>query len=120
MKWLADACVDVRLVTALKNAGCDIRQVNVGEDPRPDEAVIELASKEERILLTDDKDFGDWVIRRRRPVPGLVLVRIHPTLIDLKISRVVSLYRSCGTSLHGNLLVVGPRFHRIRPLPPAI
>ncbi|MBI4606169.1 MAG: DUF5615 family PIN-like protein [Planctomycetes bacterium] len=116
MKWLADACVDARLVAALKDAGCLIRQVKVGEDPRADEEILDLAWSEGRIVLSDDKDFGEWVIRRRRRVPGLVLVRIDPTLIDLKIARVVDLYRRLGQSLHGKLLVVGPRFHRLRAL----
>jgi predicted nuclease of predicted toxin-antitoxin system len=116
VKWLADACVDARLVAALNAAGCSIRQVKLGEDPRADEDILEVAWTEGRLVLSDDKDFGQWVIRKRRRVPGLVLVRIEPTLIELKITRVVDLYRRLGQSLRGKLLVVGPRFHRLRDL----
>jgi predicted nuclease of predicted toxin-antitoxin system len=41
-----------------------------------DADVIALALQEKRLLLTEDKDFGDPVFRRERAVPGVVLMRI--------------------------------------------
>jgi len=43
-----------------------------------DADVIALALREKRLLLTEDKDFGDLVFRRERTVPGVVLMRIGP------------------------------------------
>lgn len=43
-----------------------------------DTELIALASQEERLLLTADKDFGELVFRRGQAVPGLILLRIDP------------------------------------------
>jgi predicted nuclease of predicted toxin-antitoxin system len=116
LKWLADACVDARLVEALQKAECDIRQLAPQELSFPDEDVLKIAHEEDRLLLTDDKDFGEWVVRRRRPVPGLIIVRIDPVEINLKILRVISLYKQLGANLRGKILIVGPAHHRLRPI----
>ena len=42
----------------------------------PDAQVLALASQEQRILVTGDKDFGDLVFVARQPAPhGVILVR---------------------------------------------
>ena len=116
MKWLADACVDARLVEALQKAECDIRQSASQELALPDEDVLKIAYKEDRILLTDDKDFGEWIVRRKSPVHGLVFVRIESVEIELKIVRVVSLYKLLGDSLRGKILIIGPERYRLRSI----
>lgn len=116
MKWLADACVDARLVESLKMAGCDIRQLASQETSLSDEDVLKIAYEEERILLTDDKDFGEWVVRRKSPVHGLIIVRIDPLEINLKISQLIDIYKNFKDELRGKILIVGPEHYRLRPI----
>lgn len=116
MKWLADACVDARLVEALQKAGCDIRLLVSQERSLPDEDVLKIAYQEDRVILTDDKDFGEWVVRRKEPIHGLVFVRIDPEQIELKILRVVSLYKLLGDGLKNKILIIGPERYRLRPI----
>jgi predicted nuclease of predicted toxin-antitoxin system len=52
-----------------------------------DADVITLALRERRLLLTEDKDFGDLVFRRERSVPGVVLIRIGSETAVLKTTR---------------------------------
>ena len=42
------------------------------------------AHKDGRLLLTEDKDFGDLVFRRGGQVPEIVLLRINPAMHALK------------------------------------
>jgi predicted nuclease of predicted toxin-antitoxin system len=49
-----------------------------------DADVVALALRERRLLLTEDKDFGDLVFRRGRTVPGVVLMRIGSETSVLK------------------------------------
>lgn len=37
--------------------------------------VLALADRDKRILLTDDKDFGELVVRQQHRIPALVLMR---------------------------------------------
>jgi len=41
-----------------------------------DSEIIFRANDEARLLLTEDKDFGELVFRWRKPVPGVLLLRI--------------------------------------------
>ncbi len=50
-----------------------------------DEMVLEKASSEERILVTDDKDFGELIFRLNKPTSGLILLRTATTNPEKRI-----------------------------------
>src|SRR5437773_1040156 len=78
MRWLADECVDARIAAILRNSGHDVvHMVDAGPSAR-DVDVLSRACRETRLLLTEDKDFGELVIRRALPIPGIVLLRVQP------------------------------------------
>ncbi len=71
---------------------------------------------EDRLLLTEDKDFGDLIFRRGRMAPGIVLMRIvpeNPRLIEERLSAAINQY---GERLFGQYLVVEEGRFRSRPL----
>lgn len=73
MNFMADECCDQPLVEGLRADGHDvvyIREVMAGAE---DAAVLQMAAEQERILLTEDKDFGELVVRLRLPAFGIVL-----------------------------------------------
>ena len=58
--------------------------------------MITLARHEQRLVLTEDKDFGDLVFRRERAIPGIVLMRIgpeHPALKAMRLAAAIERYR---------------------------
>jgi predicted nuclease of predicted toxin-antitoxin system len=58
VRFLADESCDVAVVTALRNAGHDVKAIAETNPGAEDEPVLALASSEARVLLTEDKDFG--------------------------------------------------------------
>ena len=69
MRWLADECVAPEIVRALRSDGHDV--VSIFEDFRglPDAAVLVMAGREDRLLLTEGSDFGELIFRRGfRPI----------------------------------------------------
>lgn len=47
------------------------------ELPRlPDEDILAFAVRDDRIVITNDKDFGELVFRDRRPHRGVILLRL--------------------------------------------
>jgi len=78
MRWLADECVNAALVARLREAGHDVSYIMEIAPRATDAEVITRARDENRLLLTEDKDFGDLVFLRNRQVPGNVLLRIDP------------------------------------------
>lgn len=82
-----------------------------------DARVLLRAQAERRLLLTEDKDFGELVFRRGQSVPGIILLRIDPAKHTLKKARLDAAVTRFGDGLFGRYVTVeGARF-RSRPLP---
>ena len=59
----------------LASAGHDSDFVGDVTPGATDDAVLSRAEREGRILVTDDKDFGELVFRLGRPTSGVILLR---------------------------------------------
>ena len=59
--FLADESCDFAVVRTLRAAGYDVLAVSERAPGARDEDVIRFATSERRILLTEDKDFGQLV-----------------------------------------------------------
>lgn len=70
MRFLLDQSSDARLVEYLRSLNHDATRVG-REYPGglTDDEVLRLAYRERRILLTDDRDFGELVFRRDSRMP---------------------------------------------------
>jgi predicted nuclease of predicted toxin-antitoxin system len=106
VRWLADECVGAPLVTSLRSLGHDVLHVAEIAAGLSDLDVIGLAAREKRILLTEDKDFGELVFRRKHPVPGLVLLRIVSEYAALKTVRLAAAIDHHGEKLFQRYLVI--------------
>lgn len=78
MRLLLDECCGQRLATALRAAGYDLRHVRDAHCGADDEAVLALSRAQGRILVTNDRDFGELAVGNGDPVPGLILLRSMP------------------------------------------
>jgi predicted nuclease of predicted toxin-antitoxin system len=77
MRFLADENFPRAAVAALEAAGHDIVWVRLAAPGATDADVMALAARENRILLTFDKDFGELAGRSELPPAcGIVLFRL--------------------------------------------
>lgn len=58
---LADENIHGSIIKSLRDAGFSVISVGETSSGIKDEKVIQLALKNDYILLTEDKDFGEWV-----------------------------------------------------------
>ncbi len=58
---------------------CRIRFVGDWKPSASDDEVLQKANDEGRILITDDKDFGELVFRLEKPSSGVILIRTSTT-----------------------------------------
>ena len=75
VNFLADESFDFRLVRAMRAAGHHISTVRELAPAATDQVVMRLAENENRILLTEDKDFGWLVYVSAMAHRGVILVR---------------------------------------------
>jgi predicted nuclease of predicted toxin-antitoxin system len=116
VRWLVDECVDAGLVTDLRAAGHDVVYIAEVAVAALDGEIIRLANADDRLLLTDDKDFGDLVFHRGASVPGVVLLRLHPALHALKRRRLRIAIERIGERMFGRYTIVEEARFRSRPL----
>jgi predicted nuclease of predicted toxin-antitoxin system len=116
MRWLADECVSAVLVSRLRDAGHDVLYIAEFLSGATDPAVLELANAQSRVLLTEDKDFGDLVFRSRRVVPGVMLLRLDAETGDEKWQRLQTAITELGDRIGGRYIVVDAKRIRSRPL----
>jgi predicted nuclease of predicted toxin-antitoxin system len=116
MRWLIDECVDAALVEQLRQSGHDVVYMSDVAPRASDAEVMNRAQSETRLLLTEDKDFGDLIFRQRRSVPGVVLLRIGALQRQRKPERLVAVIDRFGNSLFGRYTVIEESRFRSRPL----
>lgn len=72
MKFLIDRCAGQRLAAYLRERGHDVAESRErGPDPG-DRALLGWAAAEGRILVTMDKDFGEFLFVEKAPHRGMV------------------------------------------------
>ncbi len=77
MRILADENFPADAIAALRDKGHDVTWVQTDAPGSSDDQVLARAQKEERILVTFDKDFGELAFRAQLPATsGIILLRI--------------------------------------------
>lgn len=86
MRFLVDECTGPAVARWLENRGHDIVSVYDDAPGIGDTEVLRRAHEAERILITNDKDFGGKVYREQRPHCGVVLLRLDNERSQHKIA----------------------------------
>jgi predicted nuclease of predicted toxin-antitoxin system len=116
LKFLADECCDTGIVSSLRKDGHDVTYVLERKPGVSDDEVLVEAYNEERILLTEDKDFGELVYRLKKPSSGIVLIRIDVKERHMKWRRLKKLIENYDERLPGHFVVIDSQKFRFRPL----
>src|SRR5690242_3234650 len=92
MRWLANETFPRASVVRLRAANEDVAYVVEDARAIADTEVMEWARREQRIILTCDRDYGGLIYRRGLPVPsGIIYFRLPPLNPEEAASRVLDL-----------------------------
>ncbi len=116
MKFLADECCDVGLIESLRADGHDVVFAMEKLKGEEDDIVLNNAFKEDRILITEDKDFGELVYRLNKPAKGVILIRIPIAKRHHKWERLKILTEKYAHRLSDHFVIVEEQKFRFRPL----
>jgi predicted nuclease of predicted toxin-antitoxin system len=86
MRFLVDECTGPAVAQWLREQNHDVFSVFEQGRGMDDDEVIQKAFVENRILITNDKDFGEKTYRERRPHRGVVLLRLSDERFPNKIT----------------------------------
>ena len=114
--FLADQCVGVPIVRALRHAGFDVVHASDVMPGATDPEILAFAEKQGRILLTEDTDFGELVVRMGMPTIGVVRLDLEGLDRNSRALRSVEAIQRLGSQMKGALVTIEPQRTRIRPL----
>lgn len=73
-----------------------------------DEQVIEKATSDRRILITEDKDFGQLVYAGAQQSSGVIFIRFPATARASLVRAILNLVADRGDELYGLFVVIEP------------
>lgn len=114
MNLLADESVDRQIVERLRRDGHHVVYVTESGPGMSDEDVLALAGREQALLLTADKDFGEIVHRQRLHTHGIVLIRLAGLPPERKAELVARAIREHPQELENAFTVIAPGVCRVR------
>jgi hypothetical protein len=116
MRFLANENIPRGVVDALAESGHDIVWLRIAAPGMGDKDVLEWSVREERILLTFDRDFGELAWKARLPAScGVILFRLPMPPTSRAGARLAGIVAQ-RDDWAGHFSVVQPGRIRMRPL----
>lgn len=108
--------MDRHIVATLRQAGYDTGFICEDCPGVADSVVLELAEQDDRVLLTEDKDFGELVFRAAQAAHGVMLIRLSELPPREAAALVLEVVEAHRDELIGRFAVLNSRALRLREL----
>jgi predicted nuclease of predicted toxin-antitoxin system len=114
LKFIVDESCGIKLAEALQREGYDTVPVIGTMTGTQDREILEKAFREERIVITNDKDFGELVYRQGLDHAGVILLRLEEDSPIARISIVKKTILRFQGKLKGRFVVATEKKIRVR------
>ena len=102
-----DQMLRYEVAQALRDKGHDVlRATEVGQARADDHQILQKAISENRVLITLDEHFGDWVILPLSEHSGVIRLKINPTTSNNAIKLLLPFLRLHSSAQFKNYLVI--------------
>ena len=105
LKFLVDMGVGIKVEQWLIASNYDVKTVRTIDPKLPDQTILQIASEENRIVVTMDKDFGEMVFRASQAHTGVLLLRLDEATSDEKVRVVAEIIQQHGDKMEGKFSV---------------
>lgn len=109
MRLLVDECTGPSVTAWLRNQGHDVIDAFEANRGATDESWMQQAFADDRVLITNDKDFGDNVYLHGMAHGGVVLLRLKDETPPVKIEAIRRVIETHGEEIIGEFVVVTER-----------
>jgi predicted nuclease of predicted toxin-antitoxin system len=116
LKFLLDVHIATSVARALETKSHDVLRAAFGYADWTDADLLALAVQEERIIVTEDRDFSDLIFRQgAKAPPSLLYLRLQPDEQPFMADRVTLVLENLHVD--GHLVVIRSASFRLRPFP---
>ena len=113
---LADENIDYRIIRELRGNAISVFSIYENHRGIMDEEVIQLSKNPPRIILTEDKDFGEWVFSHKEEDISVILLRYSFSETKSIIKILIELLKSKEEKLFNCFTTITNKKIRIRSL----
>lgn len=114
MNLLLDQMLDEDVAAALQTEGHDVLRVTAFDmQEADDDKILNKAIEIDRILITLDEHFGDWVVLPLSHHPGVIRIKADPTSTDVILVALLPFLKQHATASFVDHLVI-IKAHHIR------
>lgn len=114
MKIVADESVDYGIILELRKNGYNVLAIEDSYKGSEDEMVLEISLKENSLLMTEDKDFGELVFRLNKAHIGIVLIRLSGIDLESKNKIILKSLKENFETMKNSFSVISENQTRIR------
>jgi predicted nuclease of predicted toxin-antitoxin system len=108
--------IDHSLIEAVRAIGIEVYSIYEQQRGIADETIIEFSRNPPRLILTEDKDFGEWVFAHNIRDISVLLLRYHFDDTAQMIRQLLFVLSERLPDLFGNFTVLTVDKIRMRPL----
>ena len=106
-KLYLDQMFRIEVAQALREQGYDVLQASEIGPARADaQQILQKAIIENRILITLDEHFGDWVILPLSRHSGVIRIKVHPTTSEKVLNLLLPFLQAHSQEQFKNYLVI--------------
>lgn len=106
MRFLVDECTGPAVARWLRDQQHEVFSVYEEARGMEDDVIIQKAFEEHRVLITNDKDFGEKVYRDQRPHRGIVFLRLEDERATNKVEVLCRLFAHYADQLQNHFVIV--------------
>jgi predicted nuclease of predicted toxin-antitoxin system len=111
---VADENISAVIIERLRAARWEV--ISIWESARgsSDTKILEIASRADALVITDDRDFGDLVFHQLHSTNGVMFLRLEGWSREQRAARVLEILHAHGSGLLGHFTVVSRKSVRVR------
>jgi predicted nuclease of predicted toxin-antitoxin system len=115
IKFISDENISPALIKAIRKRGFNVKDIKEdGMFGTSDDEILKVANKENRIVISHDKDFANLINNRQLPHKGVILLRFIDQSPNNAIKHFIPLLDSkTKDRFKNNLVVVSEGFVKI-------
>jgi predicted nuclease of predicted toxin-antitoxin system len=114
MRFLVDECTGASVIEYLRKKGHDVLSVAETTPRATDTDILTRAAQQDRIMVTNDKDFGDLVFHSGGVHSGVLLLRLRDESPANKVAVTAAVLNQYAERLPGNFVAASETRIRVR------
>jgi predicted nuclease of predicted toxin-antitoxin system len=116
IKFMADVNIEKGIVECLLKHGFDVKWIPDYNCEMNDADLLAMANNEKRILITNDKDFGELVFLRKQNAFGIILLRVKAQNTKMKVALLEKLILNYKKKLPNHFIRISKNKFKFIPM----